>query len=61
MENSKLLQVTLPYFCCGITVQGEFVTDAAPIMRWAVGKTWGWIENWIIRKGGKYEEVRLDQ
>lgn len=34
-----LAQITAPHFCAGIVMRGDRCTDAAPILRWAVGKT----------------------
>lgn len=33
-----LVQVTAPHFCAGLVLEDDRVIDAAPILRWAIGK-----------------------
>lgn len=33
-----LYQVTSGYFCAGIVVKGGHITEAAPILKWTIGK-----------------------
>jgi hypothetical protein len=49
----KLYQVDISYFCCGVLVQEDhLVIEAAPIMGWAVGKTWEQVIKWVEKKKG---------
>jgi hypothetical protein len=52
-------RVTLKHFCCGIVVnqQGTKVQDAAPIMRWAIGKPFSQVRSWVEGKGGTLEFI----
>ena len=44
-------RVVAPHFVCAITATSETVTDAAPIMRWAIGKSRGYVRDYARRKG----------
>jgi len=48
-----LYQITTSYFCCGIVIEGGFVTEAAPIMNWSVGKSKDEIREWLKKKKAK--------
>lgn len=48
----ELYQLTLPDACCGLVVRAGIVTEAAPIVRWAVGKVLGEVMRWARGKGG---------
>ena len=51
------VRVVAPHFVCGITISGDQVVDAAPIMRWAVGKRARYVLNYAHRKGWDTEEI----
>jgi len=54
----EMFQVTTSYFCCGLVVRGDVVTDdVAPIMSWTVGKCRAEIRKWIAKKGGTIKFV----
>jgi len=55
--EQELYQATLPHFCCGFLVENQKIVDAAPIMRWAVGKSLAEFVRWARGKGGKVERV----
>lgn len=63
----RLYQVTTSYFCCGVIVSDDnpeerpIVTATAPIMYWAVGKSWGDVRRWILGKKGKIQLVGNDK
>jgi hypothetical protein len=48
----KVIQVDTGYFCAGIVVENGICIDAAPILRWAIGKreqdikSWSRIKRW---------------
>ena len=48
-----LHRVVLPYACYGVIVEDGIIVDAAPIARWAVGRTLESFELWVKRNGGK--------
>lgn len=52
--------VRAPHFCAGLVFDAEtaLVTEAAPILKWAVGKSWAYCAGYFARK--KYEVVLLD-
>lgn len=52
---TQLIRITTSYFCCGIVVKDNFCIEAAPIMRWAVGKDWDTIRLWVETKGGEWQ------
>ena len=35
---NALLWIDAPHFCCGVVVSKTHVVDAAPILRWAIGR-----------------------
>ena len=42
-----------PHFTCGLLVDASgAVVDAAPIMRWAIGKPLAAVRAWVLSKGG---------
>jgi hypothetical protein len=43
--------VDLGYATCGITIIGNKVVGAAPIMKWAKGKRWHDVRRWIEQRG----------
>lgn len=51
--------VRAPHFCAGLVFDGQtsLVTEAAPILKWAVGKSWAYCAAYFARK--KYEVVLL--
>ena len=53
----RLCQVTTSYFCCGIEVEDGVVVAAAPIMKWAVGKSDTAVREWVRKKKGTMEAV----
>lgn len=63
--SEQLYQVKTHYFACGLVVDvlaqrvGILrVSDAAPIMKWAVGKPLLQVADWVRRKGGTIERVK---
>jgi hypothetical protein len=54
-------QVTAPHFCVGIETDDrdgeEVIIEAAPILRWAIGKTLKEFCNYCSRKGWEVEDV----
>jgi hypothetical protein len=50
--------VSTSYFTCGLIVDRGRVTDAAPIMKWAVGKKTSDVLEWIKKHDGSYEMIR---
>ena len=56
--TGKLYQVNTAYFCCGIVTAADRVMDAAPIMKWAIGRRLGYVIEWVRTKGGTVREVR---
>ena len=59
LDKNKTItyQVTLPYACFGIEVQGQTVVSAAPIGRWMVGKSLVVVGEWIARKHGVLKQI----
>lgn len=46
----KLYQVDAGHFCAGIVVDAGRVVDAAPILKWAIGKYWGQVCSYLMNK-----------
>lgn len=48
------------YFCCGITTDEHgIVIEAAPIMKWVIGRHYSYVRSWLLSKSGKIEEVSI--
>jgi hypothetical protein len=48
-----LVQVTAPHFCAGLVLVDGVVTEAAPILKWAIGKRREWLSDYFRQKGWK--------
>jgi hypothetical protein len=53
-----LVAVDAPHFYAGIVLTDGVVTDAAPILRWTMGKRREWLSNYFRQKGWKAIVVR---
>lgn len=51
MERETLWQVIAPHFIAGLVTRGAVVTEAAPILRWAIGKSRDELREYFCRKG----------
>jgi len=45
-ETKRFVRIVAKHFVCGIVLERERCVEAAPIMRWAVGKPWSEIKQW---------------
>lgn len=57
-SSEVLFQITAPYYCAGLIVRGRFVVDAAPILRWCVGKSRPEVMNYFARKRFSVREIK---
>jgi hypothetical protein len=48
--KETLVQVTAPHFCAGLVLWGDHCIDAAPILRWAIGKERSYLSAYFKRK-----------
>ena len=48
-----LVRVVAPHFVAGLVLTDDTCTDAAPIMRWAIGKHRAFLSEYFRRKGWK--------
>ena len=56
-----LWQVTSPDFCAGIITQGAEVIEAAPILRWTVGKDTAYLRSYFDKKGWTVAHVSKEK
>ncbi len=49
--------VSAPHLTAVLTVDGGRVVDAAPILRWTVGRSWTDVEAQLRRKGWEYRRL----
>jgi hypothetical protein len=50
--RGRLVRIEATYLCCGVIVDDAYVvTEAAPILRWSVGKHCREIKRFLERKG----------
>lgn len=47
----RLWQVTAPHLCAGLVTRGDAVIDAAPVLRWCLGRLRGSLRGYFRRKG----------
>jgi len=47
----KLVQVKAPHFTAGFVSDGTHITEAAPILKYLVGKTEAWARHYLKQKG----------
>lgn len=61
--KEKLFQVQTSYFTAGIVVKNKKIIKAAPILKWAIGKTLSQFEVWAKTKKGyklsRCEDVKV--
>jgi hypothetical protein len=50
LHPGRLWQVTAPHFCAGIVTRGDLVVEAAPILRWCVGRRRGELRRHFRRR-----------
>lgn len=55
--TGKLYQISAPHFCAGIVVQSGRIVEAAPILRWAMGRRFAGFEWYCGQKGWKVTHV----
>ena len=48
-----IVQVDSGYFCAGIFLVNYKIVDAAPVLRWAIGKHIDWFEQYAAKKRWK--------
>lgn len=53
-----LVQVRAPHFCAGIVLVDDRCTEAAPILRWAIGSSAATLRAAFARKGWQAVIVR---
>lgn len=51
VDTSKLVWVNAPHYCAGLVTRDDVCTEAAPILRWAVGKPWPYLRRYFDGKG----------
>ncbi len=51
--SEKLVQVTAPHFCAGLVMRDKVCVEAAPILKWCVGKGEHYLSHYFKQKGWK--------
>ena len=49
--NETLIQITSPYYCAGLVVVEGYITEAAPILHWTVGRQINYVTAYFQKKG----------
>ncbi len=52
-----LLRISAPHFVAGVILWDGVVVNAAPILRWSVGKTEGHLRDYCHRKHWQIETI----
>lgn len=50
MEDEMLVAVDAPHFYAGVVLRDDVVIEAAPILKWTIGKSRPWLRNYFKRK-----------
>ena len=50
-------QITAPHFCAGMLVKDGVIVRAAPIIKWAVNRTWPQLTHYLRRKRWKWRAL----
>ena len=54
-------RITAPHFCAAVIESSGFVTQAAPILRWAVGRPWPYCRYHCEKQGWTIEPLNDDK
>ncbi len=49
-SRAFLYRVVAPHYVAGLVVRNFFVVEAAPILRWTIGKRWSQVQIYLITK-----------
>lgn len=52
-----LVQVTAPHFCAGLVLVDDRCIEAAPILKWAIGKRADELRRYFAKKGWRAVRV----
>jgi hypothetical protein len=56
--GDRLWQVTAPHFCAGISETYDgIISDAAPILKWAINGRMAWFRQYCQKKGWRLEQA----
>lgn len=55
-----IISVDAPHFNAALIVERDYVIDAAPILRWAIGKPWDEVKAYFARKRWTWQWRRDD-
>ena len=60
MHSETLVVIDAPHFYAGLVFTDLVVTEAAPILRWAIGKDATWLGAYCRKKHWKGGDYALD-
>jgi len=52
-----LYQIDLPHMCAGIIINNDIIIEAAPILKWTIGKSLNDIQKWVHKKNGTLNKI----
>lgn len=53
----QLIRITTPRFCAGTVFENNRIVKAAPILKWTIGKSVKFVENYCKEKKYKFEKL----
>lgn len=56
---SQLIRVVAPHFTAGMCMTGDVCTEAAPILKWAIGKSRDDLRRYFAKKGWLAMQITL--
>ncbi len=59
--TGRLWRIVAPHFVCGLVVADGRVVEAAPIVRWALGRRWSDVREAMKRKGWSGEPLGAER
>jgi hypothetical protein len=56
--SERLIRVVAPHFVAALVMVDGRCTEAAPILKWAIGKSEEWLRAYFAGKGWRATEVK---
>lgn len=59
MASTYLVRVVAPHFVAGLIMdEADVCSDAAPILKWAIGRERSWLRGYFKRKGWRASVIK---
>ena len=61
VNDAMLVRVVAPHFVAGLVLREGFVVEAAPILKWAIGRNRAYLSPYFERKGWEATVIKGDR